>query len=189
VDGVCRYCILATADADGNCEASFAQAGPAGPTGARSGRTKGSRLANALAKSAPTGTQTSWPPARGIILGDPGRTRRCGINGRAGWAGRAFVRRAGGPRAGGDPGPCSRCRAVDIPTCPSVPCGSHLWDPPRGRDALPVPWPLDQAGMYWKSRETLEELEKHYAVANYSRCCTDCCLYALMLNALSWRRP
>ena len=161
------FCVLATSDADGNCDAS-PKGDPAGhlvhvlddttvAIAERPGNKRADGYLNILAN-----------PHIGIISLIPGRNETLRINGRA-----RLVRDAPffdelavrGRRP-------ILALLVDVEQiffhCPKSFLRSKLWDPDSWRpDALPSHATLTKRVM--ETPETLEELEEHYALANYTR--------------------
>jgi uncharacterized protein len=161
------FCILATSDAHGNCDAS-PKGDPAGhlvhalddttvAIGERPGNRRADGYGNILAN-----------PHVGIISIIPGRNATLRINGRA-----QLLRDAPffdemtvrGQRP-------VLALLVEIDQiffhCPKAFMRSQLWQPQSWRpDALPSPATLVKAVQ--ETSETLEELEDYYAPANYSR--------------------
>jgi uncharacterized protein len=162
------FCVLATSDADGNCDAS-PKGDPAGQLihvldprtiaiAERPGNKRGDGYLNILSN-----------PHVGLIALIPGRNDTLRINGRA-----RIVRDAPffsdlavrGQRP-------VLAVVIEIETvfshCPKAFLRSSLWEPSSwlADDALPSIATLSKAVQ--DSSETLEELEAHYAVSNYSR--------------------
>src|ERR1700741_5198815 len=164
---VSPFCVIATSDAAGNCDAS-PKGDPAGhlvhvldertvAIAERPGNKRADGYLNVLAN-----------PHVGIISLIPGRNDTLRINGRA-----RLVRDAPffddlavrGRRP-------VLALLVDVGQiffhCPKSLLRSKLWDPDSWRpDALPSHATLTKRVM--ETPETLEELEEHYALANYSR--------------------
>ena len=164
---VSPFCVLATCDADGNCDAS-PKGDPAGhlvhvlddttvAIAERPGNRRADGYANVLAN-----------PHVGIISIIPGRNETLRINGRA-----RLLRDAPffdemtvrGSRP-------IMALLVEIDQifmhCPKAFMRSRLWQPQSWRpEALPSPAALIKA--IQETPETLEELEDYYAPANYSR--------------------
>ena len=164
---VSPFCILATCDADGNCDGS-PKGDPAGhlvhvlgdttvAIAERPGNRRADGYANVLAN-----------PHVGIISIIPGRNETLRINGRA-----RLLRDAPffdemsvrGHRP-------ILALLVEIDQiffhCPKAFLRSRLWEPQSWRpDALPSHAALTKAVQ--ETPETLEELEDYYAPANYSR--------------------
>jgi len=164
---VSPFCILATSDADGNCDAS-PKGDPAGhlvhvlgdttvAIAERPGNRRADGYANVLAN-----------PHVGIISIIPGRNETLRINGRAGLLRDApffdeMAVRGHRPIL---------ALLVEIEQiffhCPKAFMRSQLWQPQSWRpDTLPSPAALVKAVQ--DTPETLEELEDYYAPANYSR--------------------
>jgi PPOX class probable FMN-dependent enzyme len=161
------FCILATSDADGNCDAS-PKGDPAGhlvhvlddttvAIAERPGNRRADGYANILAN-----------PHVGIISIIPGRNETLRINGRA-----RLLRDAPffDEMAVRDRRPILAL-LVEIDQiffhCPKAFMRSRLWEPPSWRpEALPSPAALVKAVQ--ETPETLEELEDYYTPANYSR--------------------
>ena len=161
------FCILATSDADGNCDAS-PKGDPAGhlihvlddttlAIAERPGNRRADGYINVLAN-----------PHIGIISMIPGRNETLRINGRA-----RLVRDA---PFFDDLMVCGRrpvlALLVDIDQiffhCPKAFMRSQLWEPGTWRaDMLPSHATLVKAVQ--DTPETLEELEERYAPANYSQ--------------------
>ena len=162
------FCVLATSDADGNCDAS-PKGDPAGQLihvldprtiaiAERPGNKRADGYLNILSN-----------PHVGLIALIPGRNDTLRINGRA-----RIVRDAPffselavrGQRP-------VLAVVIEIETvfshCPKAFLRSTLWEPSSwpAADALPSVAELSKAVQ--DSAETLEELEAHYAVANYSK--------------------
>ena len=161
------FCVLATSDAHGNCDAS-PKGDPAGhlvhvlddttvAIGERPGNRRADGYGNILAN-----------PHAGIISIIPGRNETLRINGRA-----RLLRDAPffdemtvrGHRP-------VLALLVEIDQiffhCPKAFLRSQLWQPQSRRpDALPSPAALVKAVQ--DTPETLEELEDYYAPANYSK--------------------
>jgi PPOX class probable FMN-dependent enzyme len=164
---VSPFCILATSDADGHCDAS-PKGDPAGhlvhvlddttvAIAERPGNKRADGYLNILAN-----------PHIGIISLIPGRNETLRINGRA-----RLVRDASffddlavrGRRP-------ILALLIEVEQiffhCPKSFLRSRLWDPESWQpDALPSHATLTKRVM--ETPETLEELEEHYAPANYSR--------------------
>ena len=164
---VSPFCILATCDAEGNCDAS-PKGDPAGhlvhvladstvAIAERPGNRRADGYANVLAN-----------PHVGIISIIPGRNETLRINGRA-----RLLRDAPffdemavrGHRP-------ILALFVEIDQiffhCPKAFMRSQLWEPQSWRpEALPSPAALTKAVQ--ETPETLEELEDYYAPANYAR--------------------
>jgi PPOX class probable FMN-dependent enzyme len=161
------FCILATSDADGNCDAS-PKGDPAGhlvhvlddttvAIAERPGNRRADGYANILAN-----------PHVGIISVVPGRNETLRINGRARLLRDApfFDEMAVRGRRP------ILALLVEIDQiflhCPKAFMRSRLWEPPSWRpEALPSPAALVKAVQ--ETPETLEELEDYYTPANYSR--------------------
>jgi PPOX class probable FMN-dependent enzyme len=161
------FCILATSDADGNCDAS-PKGDPAGhlvhvlddttvAIAERPGNRRADGYANILAN-----------PHVGIISIIPGRNETLRINGRA-----RLLRDAPffDEMAVRDRRPILAL-LVEIDQiffhCPKAFMRSRLWEPPSWRpEALPSPAALVKAVQ--ETPETLDELEYYYTPANYSR--------------------
>jgi uncharacterized protein len=164
---VSPFCILATSDADGNCDAS-PKGDPAGhlvhvlddatvAIAERPGNRRADGYANVLAN-----------PHVGIISIIPGRNETLRINGRARLLRDApffdeMTVRGSRPIL---------ALLVDIDQifmhCPKAFMRSQLWHPQSWRpEALPSPAALIKAVQ--ETPETLEELEDYYATPNYSQ--------------------
>lgn len=164
---VSPFCILATCDADGNCDAS-PKGDPAGhlihvlddttvAIAERPGNRRADGYANVLAN-----------PHVGIISIIPGRNETLRINGRARLLRDApfFDEMAVRGRRP------ILALLVEIDQiffhCPKAFMRSQLWQPQSWRpEALPSPAALTKAVQ--ETPETLEELEDYYAPANYSQ--------------------
>jgi hypothetical protein len=164
---VSPFCVIATCDADGNCDAS-PKGDPAGhlihvlddatvAIAERPGNRRADGYLNILAN-----------PHIGIISLIPGRNETLRINGRA-----RLLRDApffdGLAVRGQRP---ILALLVDIETiffhCPKSLIRSRLWQPDSWEpDALPSHATLVKRVQ--ETPETLEELEEHYALANYQR--------------------
>src|SRR5246500_399896 len=161
------FCVIATSDADGNCDAS-PKGDPAGQLihvidpgtvaiAERPGNKRADGYLNVLAN-----------PHVGVLSLIPGRNETLRINGRA-----RLLRDAPffddlavrGRRP-------ILALLVEVEQiffhCPKSFLRSKLWDPDSWRpDALPSHATLTKRVM--ETPETLEELEEHYTLANYSR--------------------
>ena len=161
------FCILATSDARGNCDAS-PKGDPAGhlvhvlsdttvAIGERPGNRRADGYGNILAN-----------PHVGIISIIPGRNETLRINGRA-----RLLRDApffDEMAVRGHRPVLALLVGIDqiFFHCPKAFMRSQLWQPASWRpDALPSPAALVKAVQ--ETPETLEELEDYYAPANYSR--------------------
>ena len=164
---VSPFCILATSDADGNCDAS-PKGDPSGhlvhvlddatvAIAERPGNRRADGYANVLAN-----------PHVGIISIIPGRNETLRINGRA-----RLLRDApffDEMTVRGSRPILALLVEIDqiFMHCPKAFMRSQLWQPQSWRpEALPSPAALIKAVQ--ETPETLEELENHYAPANYSR--------------------
>ena len=164
---VSPFCILATSDADGNCDAS-PKGDPAGhlvhvlgdttvAIAERPGNRRADGYANVLAN-----------PHVGIISIIPGRNETLRINGRA-----RLLRDApffDEMTVRGHRPILALLVEIDqiFMHCPKAFMRSQLWQPQSWRpEALPSPAALIKAVQ--ETPETLEELEDYYAPANYSR--------------------
>ncbi len=164
---VSPFCILATSDADGNCDAS-PKGDPAGhlvhvlddatvAIAERPGNRRADGYANILAN-----------PHVGIISIIPGRNETLRINGQARLLRDApffdeMIVRGQRPIL---------ALLVEIDQiffhCPKAFMRSQLWQPQSWRpEALPSPAAMVKAVQ--ETPETLEELEEYYAPANYSQ--------------------
>ena len=163
------FCVLATSDADGNCDAS-PKGDPAGQLihvldprtvaiAERPGNKRADRYLNILSN-----------PHVGLIALIPGRNDTLRINGRARLVRDApffseLVVRGQRPVL---------AVVIEIETvfshCPKAFLRSTLWEPSSwpAADALPSVAALSKA-VQQDSAETLEELEAHYSLANYSK--------------------
>src|SRR5215470_6658390 len=161
------FCVIATCDMDGNCDAS-PKGDPAGhlihvlddttiAIAERPGNRRADGYLNVLAN-----------PHVGILSLIPGRNETLRINGRA-----RLLRDA---PFFDDLAVRGRRPILDLLIeveqiffhCPKAFMRSQLWEPDSWRpDALPSHATLTKRVM--ETPETLEELEEHYAAANYSR--------------------
>jgi PPOX class probable FMN-dependent enzyme len=162
------FCVLATSDADGNCDAS-PKGDPAGQLihvldprtiaiAERPGNKRADGYLNILSN-----------PHVGLIALIPGRNDTLRVNGRA-----RIVRDAPffsdlavrGQRP-------VLAVVIEIETvfshCPKAFMRSSLWEPSSWPDADALPSVAALSKAVQDPAETLEELEAHYAVANYSR--------------------